>query len=162
MFPGVSRQPEADLVELAFGLAGAVRREFHNQMSTEAWAHDANLRRGCFGVLRAIAESDEPVSQRDVAARTMIDPSDVVDLVDRLEAAHLLKRVRDPDDRRRYTLVLTPEGRRAIKRFGRVAEAVDEAVLEPLTPRQRNELRRLLRRVVGGHNSSGAPHEHPR
>ena len=50
------------------------------------------------------------MSQRDVAARTMIDASDVVDLVDRLEAAGFLRRVRDPDDRRRYTLVLTPAG----------------------------------------------------
>ncbi len=162
MFGAVSRQPEADLVELAFGLAGAVRREFHTQMSTETWAHDANLRRGCFGVLRAIAESAEPVSQRDVAARTMIDPSDVVDLVDRLEAARFVRRTRDPGDRRRYTLVLTPRGRDAIERFGRVAEAVDAAILDPLTPRQRGELRRLLRRVVGHPDTSGAPHDHPR
>ena len=58
-------------------------------MSAESWAHDANLRRGCFGVLRVIAESEAPVSQRDVADRTMIDASDVVDLVDRLEARRL-------------------------------------------------------------------------
>ena len=155
-------QPDADLVQLAFGLAGAVRREFHSQMSAETWAHDANLRRGCFGVLRVIADSSEPVSQRDVAARTMIDASDVVDLVDRLEAAGFLQRVRDPDDRRRYTLVLTPAGRGAVARFGRVAEAVDAAILEPLTPRQREELRRLLRRVVGDQNSPGAQHDSPR
>ena len=158
----MSRQQEADLVELAFNLAGAVRREFHAQMSSQAWAHDANLRRGCFGVLRAIAESSEPVSQRDVAARTMIDPSDVVDLVDRLEAAAFLQRVRDPDDRRRYTLVLTPAGRDAVERFRQVAAAVDTAILEPLTPHQRNELRRLLRRVIGDEQSSGAHHNHPR
>jgi DNA-binding MarR family transcriptional regulator len=160
MLRAVARQPEADLVELAFGLAGAVRREFHSQMSTQTWAHDANLRRGCFGVLRVIADSPEPVSQRDVAARTMIDPSDVVALVDRLEAAEFLQRVRDPDDRRRYTLVLTTAGREAVERFDRVAEAVDTAVLAPLTQRQQGELRRLLRRVVG--DSSGAHHEHPR
>ena len=158
----MSGQPGADLVDLAFGLAGAVRREFHNQMSAEVWAHDANLRRGCFGVLRVIAESAEPVSQRDVAERTMIDASDVVDLVDRLEAAGFVRRVRDADDRRRYTLVLTTEGRRAIARFGRVAEAVDAAILEPLTPRQQGELRRLLRRVVGDQNSPGAHHDHAR
>jgi DNA-binding MarR family transcriptional regulator len=133
---------------LAFRLATAVRREFTARMVDEEWAAEANLRPGCFGVLRAVAHADDAVSQRDVAEHTGIDPSDVVDLVDRLETADYVVRRRDEHDRRRYALELTAEGRAALERFRGVAHAVDEAVLEVLDPDDRQRLRELLERVV--------------
>jgi DNA-binding MarR family transcriptional regulator len=147
----VVSQPTAertDVVALAFRLAAAVRREFASRMADEQWARDANLRPGCFGVLGIIERTDGAVSQRDVAERIGIDPSDVVDLVDRLERAGYLHRRRDERDRRRYALELTPAGRDAIERFARVARAVDESVLAVLEPEQRDTLRALLRRLV--------------
>jgi DNA-binding MarR family transcriptional regulator len=143
--PAVER---TDVVALAFRLAATVRREFSNRMVDEQWARDANLRPGCFGVLRIVERSAGPVSQRDVAERMGIDPSDVVDLVDRLETAGFLRRRRDERDRRRYALELTPAGGQAIGRFAAVARAVDEAVLAVLEPDQRETLRALIQRVV--------------
>jgi DNA-binding MarR family transcriptional regulator len=137
-----------DVVALAFRLASTVRREFSNRMVDEQWARDANLRPGCFGVLRVVERAAGPVSQRDVSERMGIDPSDVVDLVDRLETAGYLRRRRDERDRRRYALEVTPAGREAIERFVRIARAVDETVLAVLEPEQRETLRALLQRVV--------------
>jgi DNA-binding MarR family transcriptional regulator len=151
MLGAVPSQPaveRTDVVALAFRLAATVRREFSSRMIDEQWARDANLRPGCFGVLRVVERSAGPVSQRDVAERMGIDPSDVVDLVDRLETAGFLRRRRDERDRRRYALELTPSGRRAVGRFAGVARAVDEAVLDVLEPDQRETLRALIRRVV--------------
>jgi DNA-binding MarR family transcriptional regulator len=151
MFGSMSSQPtveRTDVVALAFRLAATVRREFASRMVDEQWARDANLRPGCFGVLRSVERADGPVSQRDVAERMGIDPSDVVDLVDRLEVAGYLRRRRDERDRRRYALELTPAGGEAIERFARVARAVDETVLAGLEPEQRETLRALLRRVL--------------
>jgi MarR family transcriptional regulator, lower aerobic nicotinate degradation pathway regulator len=145
----MARQPTAertDIVALAFRLAATVRREFVARMVDEQWARDANLRRGCFGVLRAVEHG--PASQREVAERTGIDASDVVDLVDRLETAGFVRRERDERDRRRYALELTPAGQDAIDRFTEVAQAVDEAVLATLEPDERDSLRTLIARIV--------------
>jgi DNA-binding MarR family transcriptional regulator len=147
----MARQPTAertDIVALAFRLAATVRREFSTRMIDEQWARDANLRPGCFGVLRVVERADGPVSQREVAERTGIDASDVVDLVDRLEKAGHLRRRRDELDRRRYALELTPAGQDAIDRFTLVARAVDEAVLADLDPDERETLRALMARIA--------------
>jgi DNA-binding MarR family transcriptional regulator len=147
--PTVERTGErTDVVALAFRLAATVRREFSSRMVDEQWARDANLRPGCFGVLRVVERTSRPMSQRDVSERMGIDPSDVVDLVDRLESAGYLRRRRDERDRRRYALEITDAGRQAIERFAGVARAVDETVLGVLEPAQRETLRTLLRRVV--------------
>jgi DNA-binding MarR family transcriptional regulator len=147
----MARQPTAertDIVALAFRLAATVRREFSTRMIDEQWARDANLRPGCFGVLRVVERADGPVSQREVAERTGIDASDVVDLVDRLEKAGHRRRRRDELDRRRYALELTPAGQDAIDRFTLVARAVDEAVLADLDPDERETLRALMARIA--------------
>ena len=148
----MGRQPtieRTDVVALAYQLAATVRREFANRMVSEQWARDANLRRGCFGVLRVLERADGPISQREVAERTSIDASDVVDLVDRLERAGYARRERDEHDRRRYALELTPEGQDAIERFARIAREVDEAVLSVLDPEERDTLRNLMARIIG-------------
>jgi DNA-binding MarR family transcriptional regulator len=152
-FPVMASQPTAertDVVALAFRLAATVRREFSNRMVGEQWARDANLRRGCFGVLRVVEQAGGPISQREVAEQTGIDASDVVDLVDRLEAAGYLRRRRDDRDRRRYALELTPAGDAAIERFTYVSRAVDEAILSVLTAAERDQLRELMERVING------------
>jgi DNA-binding MarR family transcriptional regulator len=135
-------------VALAFRLAATVRREFASRMVSEQWARDANLRRGCFGVLRVLERADGPISQREVAAETGIDASDVVDLVDRLEGAGYVRRQRDERDRRRYALELTPDGSEAIGRFAQVSREVDQSVLSVLDDEERDTLRRLIARII--------------
>jgi DNA-binding MarR family transcriptional regulator len=151
MLVPMGRQPtieRTDVVALAFRLASTVRREFSTRMVSEHWARHANLRRGCFGVLRAVERAGGPISQREVAEQTGTDASDVVDLVDRLETAGYLRRQRDERDRRRYALELTPAGQGAIEHFSRVAQEVDEAVLSVLEPAERDTLRELIQRVI--------------
>jgi DNA-binding MarR family transcriptional regulator len=151
MLVSMGRQPtieRTDVVALAFRLAATVRREFASRMVSEQWARDANLRRGCFGVLRVLEHADGSISQREVAERTGIDASDVVDLVDRLEQAGYVRRERDERDRRRYALELTPEGQDAIERFALVAREVDEAVLSVLDREERDTLRSLMARII--------------
>ena len=140
--------PEPDVVGLAFRLAGRIRQEFHGQMVGERWAVDAQLRPGCFGVLRAVGGAERPMSQRDVSQAIGIDASDVVDLVDRLERAGFLRRRRHDRDRRRNVLEVTTQGRRAIERFEAVSRRVDDLILEPLEAGDRTVLRQLLLRLV--------------
>ena len=159
MLRPVDRQPtsvaDRSVVSLGFQLAAHVRQEFAARMADEHWAADANLRRGCFGVLRVIERASTPVSQREVSARVGIDASDVVDLVDRLEQAGFVRRRRDERDRRRNVLELTTSGRRAIERFQKVATDVDEIVLRDLDDDERSMLRDLLQKVVTSREPRG-------
>lgn len=54
------------------------------------------------------------VSVGELADLLIIKPNTAAELVNRLEAAGLIERVRDPRDRRRALLELTPEGARRL------------------------------------------------
>lgn len=88
-----------------------------------------------------------PAAQRDIGRLLGIDPSDLVGALDELEDRGLVRRERDPDDRRRHRVSLTPAGRTALRRCRRHAAAVDDEVLAPLTAAQRRILSDLLGRV---------------
>jgi DNA-binding MarR family transcriptional regulator len=53
---------------------------------------------------------DDPISQKELAARLRCNPSTVVDPTDRLEDAGLVVRRANPSDRRVNVLVVTPKG----------------------------------------------------
>ncbi|MFI6992339.1 MarR family transcriptional regulator [Nonomuraea wenchangensis] len=55
-----------------------------------------------------------PRSQRDLAVTLAIDPSDVTKVLDELVSAGHVERTRDPRDRRRIHVKLTPAGSDAL------------------------------------------------
>ena len=58
--------------------------------------------------------------------------------------------MRDEADRRRNVVALTRSGRAALARLDKRVDAAQDALLAPLSARDRRELRRLLERVVQG------------
>ncbi|SPL95620.1 Transcriptional regulator, MarR family [[Actinomadura] parvosata subsp. kistnae] len=99
-----------------------------------------------FAALAALADFG-PAAQREVGDRLGLDPSDMVRLMDGLIAAGLTERDRDPADRRRYRLSLTPEGRRAFERARELVERVERETLAPLTRAERERLRELVTKI---------------
>jgi DNA-binding MarR family transcriptional regulator len=142
--------PEPDVVTLTHRLAQLTRRAIGERMAHEPWAHDAGFRPGCIGVLRVVA-AQEPVSQREVSDQLMLDPSDVVTLVDILERAGLVERRRDPADRRRYALEITEAGQLAVVRLREINQKTNEELLAPLDASERAQLAYLIGRVVRHH-----------
>lgn len=65
-----------------------------------------------YGVLRALASAGRPLALSDLAARLTCVRSNITQLVDRLEAEGLVKRVDDPEDRRSVRAELTEKGHR--------------------------------------------------
>ncbi|WP_344889920.1 MarR family transcriptional regulator [Actinomadura meridiana] len=104
-----------------------------------------------FAVLAALDDS-APASQRELGARLRIDPSDLVEVVGRLEAAGLVRRERDPSDRRRYVVEPTPEGRALLDEVSRRATDLDDRLLEPLTPADRAAFERIVRVLLTHHD----------
>jgi DNA-binding MarR family transcriptional regulator len=85
--------------------------------------------------------------QRALATRLSVDPSDIAKVVDELAAAGWVGRTRDPADRRRVRVTVTPEGRTALAALRSDAEAVQDDLLAPLDAAERDRLTALLRRV---------------
>ncbi|MGI5330084.1 MarR family winged helix-turn-helix transcriptional regulator [Actinomadura nitritigenes] len=104
-----------------------------------------------FAVLSALDDA-APASQRELGERLRIDPSDLVEVVGRLEAAGFVRRERDPSDRRRYVVEPTAEGRAELDAIGRRAAGLDADLLAPLPAEDRAEFARMARVLLAHHD----------
>lgn len=71
-------------------------------------------------------------------------------LIDRLEAAKLVTRDRDGDDRRQVTCRITPAGVALLEKLDRSVDQADEAVVAALSAAEQRTLVRLLDLVRSG------------
>jgi Transcriptional regulators len=90
------------------------------------------------------ASRGDPLSQQMVSVRLGLDPTIVVALVDELETRGALTRERDPEDRRRHQLKITPKGRKLYDTAVRAVSAAEREFLAPLDRAEREKLRELL------------------
>jgi DNA-binding MarR family transcriptional regulator len=88
------------------------------------------------------------VSQQQLETALMVDANGVVLLLNEMEAAGWSVRVRDPNDRRRHFVEITPAGRKAVERAEKAREGLEDDILSEFTPEERAELKRLLSRVL--------------
>jgi DNA-binding MarR family transcriptional regulator len=88
------------------------------------------------------------VTQQALCESIHLDPNNCVLLLNALEAAGLAERRRDPADRRRHIVVLTPSGRQALVHADRALETVEDDVLGTLSQDERATLHDLLLRAA--------------
>ncbi len=96
-------------------------------------------------------------SQQALAETISISRTTMVRVAADLSDQGLVKRVRNPSDRRSYALTRTPEGAAAARRWRRHAEDVEDSVTAGFTLEEREELRALLLRVAEVDLSPDAP-----
>jgi DNA-binding MarR family transcriptional regulator len=137
--------PPRRLRQLPSWLSGQVARKAERLVS-EALAQEG-ARRQHFTVLTSLAEQG-PASQAALGRRLWIDRSDLHAILNELERDGLVKRMRDERDRRRNVVALTPHGTAALRRLDTRVEDAQDALLEPLSAKERRELRRLLGRLA--------------
>jgi MarR family transcriptional regulator, lower aerobic nicotinate degradation pathway regulator len=137
--------PPPRLRRLPSWLTGELSRRAQRLVG-EALAEEG-ARRPHFTVLTSLEEQG-PASQATLGRRLWIDRSDLHAILAELEAGGLIARVRDPDDRRRNVVTITPAGTAARKRLDKRIEQAQRALLEPLPPADRRELVRLLEQLV--------------
>lgn len=126
------------------------------QMSKCAWWLEQRLETGLeplgirvrhFLVLTMLEASDT-LSQQDLATYLALDPTLMVALIDDLESGALCERIRNPDDRRRYTVRITAGGRDLLTRGRGIADAVGEEVFGELSGDERRRLVKVIGRVM--------------
>ncbi len=106
------------------------------------------LRPPLFGVMQLV-DADPGVTQQQLVARSAIDASSMVALLDELQERGLAERRPHPSDRRKHAVHLTAKGRRTLGRARQAGAQVVDKVLAPLSQREREALRRLLRKLAG-------------
>jgi DNA-binding MarR family transcriptional regulator len=93
---------------------------------------------------------DGGLPQSELCASMHLDPNNCVLMLNDLESAGYVERRRDPADRRRHIVVMTPGGAKALEAADRAVETLEEQVLAALSPAERESLRGLLDRAVSG------------
>lgn len=131
-------------------LVGLYRRTFSGLLAEEPWVVASGVKPPTYGVLRVVAQRG-PVSQREVCDSLGTHASDMVEIMDIVEREGWVERRRDTEDRRRYQLTITPEGRRTLARYDAIAAAAEDEVLKPLTETERRRLVDLVSKVVAAH-----------
>ncbi|HEY4278892.1 MAG TPA: MarR family winged helix-turn-helix transcriptional regulator [Conexibacter sp.] len=99
------------------------------------------------------------ITQQGLSDVIGIDANNCVLMLNATETLGYSRRVRDPRDRRRHIVEITPEGRDALKRAERGMESVEEDLLGPLSDEERATLRSLLARAL--ENEDVPPRDEP-
>lgn len=125
---------------------GQLYRSAHARISADLAAVHETL--STYYVLATLAEYGE-LSQQQVCDRIQMDRSDMVRLIDDLEARGNVTRARNPHDRRRYRLTLTPAGTKALHRCEEILAATTDILFASLDPDERRIFHRLALRALG-------------
>ena len=90
-----------------------------------------------------------PASQQGLADSLSLDPSNVVGLLNELEERELITRRRDPSDRRRHIVELSPRGEEELGLTYERLRLVEDDLFSALTAEETATLYDLLVRAVG-------------
>jgi DNA-binding MarR family transcriptional regulator len=105
----------------------------------------------------ALLEEDPRETQAAIADALGYDRSHVVRLLDELEERNLVVRKRDPEDRRRHVVKMTPEGRKMLAKLRAIVVRLEEQFLAPLDREERASLQALLARLAAYHDPRCTP-----
>jgi DNA-binding MarR family transcriptional regulator len=142
-------RPDVDSSPLAvIGRASRLSRLVDRRLA-ESFAR-FDLEPWMYDVLATLRRGGEPyeLTAGELVARSMVTTGAITNRIDRLEERGLVARAPAEGDRRKVIVRLTPEGRALVDEVVGPHMEVEEEILRSLSPRQREELVRLLRTLL--------------
>lgn len=100
------------------------------------------------GVLKILADAKEPLPLSEIAEHSHCVRSNMTQLVDRLAADGLVRRVNDAADRRIRRASLTAAGRKAYEQGARIVEKIEQETGNALSQTDAAALAQALGRLV--------------
>ena len=107
---------------------------------------DYKLSMSQFGVLEALYHLG-PLCQKDIGDKILKTSGNITLVIDNLEKRKLVKREKDPDDRRRMTVRLTEQGHELIEKIFPDHLRTANKIFSVLEPEERNSLSLLLKKL---------------
>jgi DNA-binding MarR family transcriptional regulator len=138
-------RPDLDPSPIAlFGRVHRVYLRYQTVLTKTFERYDLNS--ASFDVLAALRRSGAPYRKTgtQLAAGSLLSSAGVTFRLDRLEAAGLIERQRDSEDRRVVHSALTDKGLEVINRTIEAHLEAEAALLQGLSEREREQLARLL------------------
>jgi DNA-binding MarR family transcriptional regulator len=142
------------LVRQVQALISIAAKMIRNTMDDRLEQHQAGITTLQYGILRIIEHGAETISV--ISKRQMLDPSTLVPAVDALERNGLVRRTKDPKDRRRSPIKITAKGEELLARFPMLDE--DDSLvmaLAQISDKHQQELVDRLRELVEKLTSDG-------
>lgn len=96
----------------------------------------------------SLACSGMAPTQRELAEFLLLDPSQIVPLVDELESRGLVRRAADPNDRRSKVITCTDEGMQLYMKARVSTAAGEDVAMANLSKSEQKTLRELLARIA--------------
>jgi len=120
--------------------------ELESRLETALAAIDLSLPK--LGVLKILADAKEPLPLSEIAEHSHCVRSNMTQLVDRLAADGLVRRVNDAGDRRIRRASLTAAGRKLCEQGRRIVETHEREVAGMLNQADASALAQALGRLV--------------
>ena len=152
-------QVRPDLDVSAMGVLGRLTRltrTLERRLQTVFSGH--GLQPGEFDILATLRRADPDgtgLTAGALASAAMVTSGAITNRIDRLVAKSLVTREVDPTNRRTVLVALTPRGTSLLDYALADHVANEEALLEPLTADQREQLAQLLRTMLIAHQDLG-------
>ena|SRR5260221_12261984 len=154
MREGQPAAPGPDTVQLMEQFR-AIAHASHNRTNARMSAAGLSLAR--FRVLQALASGR--LRMNELSAALGVVPRTVTTIIDALENDRMVARLADPADRRATLLEITGDGLSQLRRLRALHDAAAAELFEVLTPAEKQQLARLLRRLQAAADAGpGANH----
>ena len=144
--PGPTKELVSSTAYLLKRLGFAVKERWHEAFEP------TGLQPQHHAVMSLLAEGT-CTAQWMVADRLDYDRSMLVGLLDDLEERGLVMSKRDPADRRRHLVTLTPEGHEQLTEMRTLQKRIESEFLAPLDADERKTLHDLLLRLAAHHDT---------